>query len=196
MKKELKRKAVHLTGLIVPAIYLNFGREYTLSFLIVVLVVFTILESVRLDMKLREEIKRALKLYIKVEDIEKVIDEIARWYEKSRIGAHIYFVLGSLTVVWFFPDHCAGIVTVAVLSDALASLLGRFGRVKIKGKTLEGFLAYLLSGYAILTFFNVPYAFPIALIGALTELFSIPPDDNFSCQVTMGLTVYLLSIAF
>jgi len=122
-----------------------------------------------------------------IEDIERVMDEITKLHERSRIGAHIYFVLGALTLLWFFPEYSVGIITVAVVSDALASLIGRFGRVKIGKKTFEGFLAYLTSGFAILTIFGVPYPFLIALTGAIVELFSIPPDDNFSCQIAMGI---------
>ncbi|WP_457548545.1 diacylglycerol/polyprenol kinase family protein [Archaeoglobus sp.] len=197
MKSELKRKAVHLTGLIVPFFYVYFSREFTLSFLIVVLAVFVILESVRLDAKLREEVKRALKLYIKVEDFERVIEEITRGHERSRIGAHIYFVVGALVVVWFFPDYAVGVIAVAVVSDALASLIGRFGRVRIGSKSLEGFLAYFVSAFLILQWLNYPLTTLIALIGALTELIGVPPDDNFSCQITMGFTAYIFkSIAF
>ena len=197
MKSELKRKALHLTGLIVPFFYVYLDRDFTLSFLIVVLAVFVILESVRLDAKLRDEVKRALKLYIKVEDFERVIEEITRGHERSRIGAHIYFVVGALVVVWFFPDYAVGIVTVTVVSDALASLIGRFGRVRIGHKSLEGFLAYFISALLILNWLNYPLAPLIALIGALTELIRIPPDDNFSCQIAMGLTAYIFkSIAF
>ncbi len=184
---EIKRKLIHFTGLIVPILHLSFGREFTISFLVIVLIIFTLFESVRLDKKLREDLKRALKLYVRIEDIERVMDEITKLHERSRIGAHIYFVLGALTLLWFFPEYSVGIITVAVVSDALASLIGRFGRVKIGKKTFEGFLAYLTSGFAILTIFGVPYPFLIALTGAIVELFSIPPDDNFSCQIAMGI---------
>jgi dolichol kinase len=97
-------------------------------------------------------------------------------------------------VVWFFPQFAVGVVTVAVISDALASLVGKaFGRVKIKNKSLEGFLAYAISAYFILTYFDIPYAFFGALVGALTELFNIPPDDNFSCQIAMAVALYLVN---
>ncbi|RLI84892.1 MAG: phosphatidate cytidylyltransferase [Archaeoglobales archaeon] len=193
---ELKRKIVHFTGLTVPALQVGFGRDFTISFLVIVLIVFTLFESVRLDKKLRDDLKKGLKLYLRFEDIERVIDEMTRFHERSRIGAHIYFVLGSLAVLWFFPDYSVGIITVAVVSDALASILGRFGRVRVGRKTIEGFLSYLISGFAILTFFNFSHPFLIALVGATVELLNVPPDDNFSCQVSMGIFAYLLSIAF
>ena len=197
MKKELKRKAVHLTGLIVPIVYTYFDRDFTLSFLIVALVVFVVFEPIRLDSKLREEVKKALKLYIKVEDFERVIEEITRSHERSRIGAHIYLVLGALVVVWFFPDYAVGVITVTVVSDALASLIGRFGKVRIGKKSLEGFFAYFISALLILSSLNYPFAPLIALIGALTELASIPPDDNLTCQIAMGFSAYIFkSIAF
>ncbi len=188
----IKRKLLHFTGLTVPAIYIYFGREMTLSFLIVVLTVFVLLESVRLDVRLREEIKKALKLYVRVEDFERVIEEITKADEKSRIGAHIYFVVGALTVVWFLPDYSIGIITVAVVSDALASLIGRFGRFRYGNKTLEGFLTYLTSATIILGYLHYPYFFVIALIGALVEFLGFPPDDNVNCQIAMGMAVGIL----
>lgn len=188
----IKRKLVHLTGLVVPLIYVYFGREITLSFLIVVLTVFVLLESVRLDVRLREEIKKALKLYVRVEDFERVIEEITKADEMSRIGAHIYFVVGALVIVWFLPDYTVGIVTVAVVSDALASLIGRFGKLRYGSKTFEGFLAYLISATIILGYLHYPYFFVIALIGALVEFLSFPPDDNINCQIAMGIAIGIL----
>jgi len=192
-KTELKRKSLHLTGLIIPSIYIYLGRDFTISFLIIVLSIFIALEPIRLDKKLRDDLKRTLS-YIRLEDVEKIVDEIARGHEKKRIGAHIFFVVASILVVWFFPQFAVGVVTVAVISDALASLVGKaFGRVKIKNKSLEGFLAYAISAYFILTYFDIPYAFFGALVGALTELFNIPPDDNFSCQIAMAVALYLVN---
>ena len=192
--RELKRKLVHFTGLVVPAIYVYFGRDFAISFLVVVLAIFSLFEPIRLDAKLREEIKRGIKLYVRIEDFERVIEEITRSHERSRIGAHIYFVVGALIVVWFTPDFAVGIVTVAVVSDALASLIGRFGRFRFRGKSLEGFLAYFVSAVLVLSHFNCPHPFVLSLVGALVELMGVPPDDNFSCQVAMCVTATLLKL--
>ena len=189
---ELKRKLIHFTGLTVPTMYIYFGRDITLSFLIIILAIFIIFESVRLDARLREEIKKALKLYIRIEDFERVIEEITRAHERGRIGAHIYFVIGALFVVWFAPEFSVGVISVAVISDALASLIGRFGRLRFKNKSFEGFLAYFISALLILNYLNYPMPYIISLAGALVEFLRIPPDDNFSCQVAMSITAIIL----
>lgn len=189
---ELKRKLVHFTGLAVPLLYVYLGRDFTISFLIVVLAFFTLLEPLRLDAELREEIKRGVKLYVRIEDFERVIEEITRSHERSRIGAHIYFTLGALMVVWFTPEFAVGIVAVAVVSDASASLIGRFGRLRFRGKSLEGFLAYFVSAVIILNNLHYPLPYVLSLVGAVVELLGVPPDDNFSCQVAMCITATLL----
>jgi dolichol kinase len=198
LKSELKRKTVHLTGSTVSILYLYTNKDVVVSFLIVVIVVFLALEPIRLDKKLRDEIKIVLSHYI--DDLEKMVDGITRTHEKKSIGAHIYFAIGSLTVVWFFPFEIAiGSISVAVVSDALASLIGKtfggkvFGKIKFKNKSFEGFLAYSISAYVILSILNLPFAFLCALIGALTEFFGIPPDDNLSCQIAIGCSLYVLS---
>ncbi len=201
IKKELKRKALHLTGLTIPAVYLLLGRTFTLVFIGAAFALFVALEPFRVIEEWRDSIKRRLGVYAspgvmsKVKEIETQIDDITRKHERNRVAAHIYFTAASFTVVYFFPKSVAvGAITLATLGDALAAIIGKtFGKHRFSnGKSLEGSLAYFLTGIAVL----LPLVGPIpALIGSLAgtiaEFYNLPPDDNFSNQLAVALAVYL-----
>ena len=200
IKSEIKRKSLHLAGLLVPLSYHLFGRELTLSFIAVTFFVFVILEPFRIIEELRDRIKRRLRIYVdedvfeKVEELERRIDEITREHERYRVAAHIYFAAASFTVVYFFPREIAvGAISVATVGDALAAIVGKsFGRHRFSnGKSLEGSLAYFLSGLAILwPLVGLPLAVVGSLAGTLAEFYNLPPDDNFSNQISIALVVY------
>jgi len=203
MKSEIKRKSLHLTGLLVPLSYYLFGRELTLTFIALAFFVFVVLEPFRIIEELRDRIKKRLRIYVdedifeKVEELEKRIDEITREHERYRVAAHIYFAAASFTVVYFFPREIAvGAISVATVGDALAAIIGKsLGRHRFfNGKSLEGSLAFFLSGLAILwPLVGLPLAVVGALTGTLVEFYNLPPDDNFSNQISMGLAMYLFS---
>lgn len=201
MKSELKRKSLHLTGLLVPVSYLLFGRDLTLIFIGLAFFIFIVLEPFRIIEELRDNIKRRLKIYVdndvmeRMEVLEKQIDEITRSHERYRVAAHIYFAVAAFTVVYFFPAEIAiGSITVATVGDALAAIVGKsLGRHRFSnGKSLEGSLAYFLVGVAILwPLVGFLPAMIGSIAGTLAEFYNLPPDDNFSNQLAVALAVYL-----
>jgi len=203
MKSELKRKSLHLAGLLVPLSYYLFGKELTLTFIAVTFFVFVVLEPFRIIEELRDRIKKRLRIYVdedvfeRMEEIERRIDEITREHERYRVAAHIYFAAASFTVVYFFPrDIAVGAISVATVGDALAAVVGRsLGRHRFSnGKSLEGSLAFFISALLILwPLIGPPLALAGALTGALVEFYNLPPDDNFSNQISIALVLYLLS---
>jgi len=212
MKSELKRKSLHLTGLVVPLIYLLFGKELTLTLVGLAFFLFVVLEPFRIIEELRDSIKRRLKIYVdndvmeRVEVLEKQIDEITRRHERFRVAAHIYFAFAAFVVIYFFPMEVAiGSITVATVGDALAAIVGRsLGRHRFSnGKSLEGTLAYFVSGALILLpLVGLLPALIGSLTGALAELYGIPPwnepqnqlDDNFSNQLVVALVLYFVGL--
>ncbi|AAL81284.1 phosphatidate cytidylyltransferase [Pyrococcus furiosus DSM 3638] len=199
LKIEIKRKALHMTGLTVPAVYLLFGKEVTVLFVSLALTVFLILEPFRTVEELRERIKKKLGIPEEIANkIEKEIESIAREHEKRGIGAHIYFAAASLIIVLLFPREVAiGSIAVATLGDAVAAIVGKsFGNHRFKnGKSIEGSLSHFIVGLLIL--FPL-VGFKIAIIGAfvgtLAEFYEVPPDDNFSSQLIIAITLYLLGV--
>ena len=204
IKIEIKRKALHLTGLTVPAVYLVFGRDFTLAFIGLAFILFVILEPFRVIEEWRDRIKKKLGLYVssdvleKIELIETQINEITREHERDRVAAHIYFAAASFIVVYFFPKEVAvGAIALATLGDALAAVIGKsFGRHRFSnGKSVEGSLAYFLTGIAVLTpLVGLPLAVVGSLAGTIAEFYNLPPDDNFSNQLAVALAVYLAGL--
>ena len=202
IKRELKRKALHLTGLTVPAVYLLLGKTYTLTFVGVAFILFVVLEPFRVIEEWRDRIKEKLNLYVSPEVVEKIellethINDITREHERNRVAAHIYFAAASFIVVYFFPEGVAiGAIALATLGDALAAIIGKtFGRHRFSnGKSVEGSLAYFLTGMAILTPLVGPVpAFVGSLAGTIAEFYNLPPDDNFSNQLAVAVAVYLV----
>lgn len=198
IKSELKRKALHLSGLTVPLIYLIFGQKVAMGFVAFALVAFLILEPFRIVEELRDKVKRKLGVYVRDEIInlvERELEAISREHEKYSIGAHIYFTAAALIIVCFFPrDIAIGAITVATLGDAIAAIVGKpLGKHRFKnGKSVEGSLAYFLSAFLILVLLiDLPHAFVGALAGTLAEFYELPPDDNFSNQLAVALVMYL-----
>ncbi len=134
IRSELKRKALHLTGLTVPAIYLCCGKTTTLVFIGFAFVLFVVLEPFRIIEEWRDRIKyRLLNMYPSppelgrgIELIENHIEAITRPpHERERVAAHIYFAAASFIVVYFFPMKVAvGAITVATLGGCP----GRYNR--------------------------------------------------------------------
>ncbi|GAB6136489.1 diacylglycerol/polyprenol kinase family protein [Thermococcus prieurii] len=200
IKRELKRKALHLTGLLIPAFYLLLGRDFTISFIGVSFLTFVVLEPFRVIEEWRDSIKRRLGVYAppevmsRIEQIENHIDDITRSHERNRVAAHIYFAAASFIVVYFFPERIAiGAIALATLGDALAAIIGKtFGRHRFSnGKSVEGSLAYFLTGIVLLTPLVGPVpAFVGSLAGMIAEFYNLPPDDNFSNQLAVALALY------
>lgn len=202
IKRELKRKSLHLMGLVVPLIYYLLGRNAALTVTGVAFFVFVVLEPFRIIEELRDNIKRRLRIYVdndvleRMETLERQIDEITRGHERNRVAAHIYFVAASFIVIYFFPMNVAiGAITVATLGDALAAIVGKsLGRHRFSnGKSLEGSLAYFISAFLVLMpLVGVYGALAGAAGGTLAEFYNLPPDDNFSNQLTVAVVLYLL----
>ncbi|WP_457751857.1 diacylglycerol/polyprenol kinase family protein [Thermococcus sp.] len=204
IKRELKRKSLHLTGLVVPLIYYLLGREAALTVTGIAFLLFVILEPFRIIEELRDNIKRRLRIYVdndvfeRMENLERQIDEITRGHERNRVAAHIYFAAASFIVIYFFPMNTAvGAITVATLGDALAAIVGKsLGKHRFSnGKSLEGSLAYFISALVVL----IPLVgFCGAAVGAiggtLAEFYNLPPDDNFSNQLAVAVIIYLVSL--
>ena len=204
IKRELKRKSLHVTGLVVPLIYYLFGRETALTLTGAAFFLFVILEPFRIIEELRDNIKRRLRIYVdndvfeRMEVLERQIDEITRGHERNRVAAHIYFAAASFIVIYFFPMNIAvGSITVATIGDALAAIIGKsLGRHRFSnGKSLEGSLAYFVSAFLIL----LPLVGPVGALlgsaaGTIAEFYNLPPDDNFSNQLSVGTVLYLFSL--
>lgn len=123
-----------------------------------------------------------------------------REYDKKNFpykGA-IFFGIGIMPPIILLPiDPVTGrpLLTCAVIAvlaggDAFSTLVGKFyGKYRIGHKSVEGFIAFIISGYMMATLFlphNLYACFALAFIGALIEFFN-NIDDNLA--IPIGLTV-------
>ncbi len=218
MSSEFQRKAFHLTGLVIPVFYLIVGREWTITVLAITLIVFFMIEPLRVSSFKAKKFLEKMSSYLtpeiykfldeRVDKIMKSLREIEREEEKMCIGAHIYFSIASLIVIILFPQMVAiGAISVATIGDAVAAIIGRpFGKHRFKnGKSWEGSIAFFISAFFILLGilpygYSMPFAisgaFLGAIIGTLVELYNVPPNDNFSNQIFISLALYLLLFLF
>lgn len=119
----------------------------------------------------------------------------ARWLTGST-----YFLLGSLLALGLFPQEAAAaaLIYTAVADPAAALVGGRWGRLRVWGKTAEGSLAFLASALAVGALLTgAGLAFPVAAAGAgvaaAVELLPLPLDDNLAVPLaSAGVMAWLL----
>ncbi|MEI6057278.1 MAG: phosphatidate cytidylyltransferase [Lentisphaerota bacterium] len=116
------------------------------------------------------------------------------------------FVLASafLSII-LFDKHIAFLAfSVMIVGDTAAALVGRkFGRIRFSnGKTVEGFLAFIISSALILMLCGFAFNYSVAIIikgeigifiAAIAELYgkTIKVDDNFSIPIVIGTIMSL-----
>jgi dolichol kinase len=187
--KEMRRKAIHLSGLSVPLGLIFLGREVTAVAIALAMAASLLLEAARLQGKIR-------------------LPEI-RDHEETKVAGYIYYMAGSLLCVLLFPS---GIAITAMLflslGDTVSGLAGSIlkncdvrgaaapaGRRRIKPLPVVAamFAACLLIGYLASGFSGL--FFPVYLAGAAAAAFADGVaiiigkrslDDNFSIPVFSG----------
>lgn len=143
IKKELKRKFVHLLALSFIGIFLlistTLGRELAFLALVLLLIIFLELEYVRVEW--RKKIPFFSGLW--------------RGKEKDRVGGQVFFLIGAIISLAVFDfDIAIAVILMTVFGDMAAALVGkRFGKTWIsKKKALEGILAQLFVDLVIAYF--------------------------------------------
>ncbi|MDD2756146.1 MAG: hypothetical protein PHS80_11535 [Methanothrix sp.] len=187
--KEVRRKAIHLTGLSVPLGLIFLGREVTAGAIALVMAASLLLEAARLQGKIR-------------------LPEI-RDHEETKVAGYIYYMAGSLLCVLFFsPGIAITAMLFLSLGDTVSGLAGSIlkncdvrgaaapaGRRRIKPLPVLAamFAACLLIGYLVSGLSGL--SFPVYLAGAAAATFADGVaiiirgrglDDNFSIPVFSG----------
>ena len=185
--KEIRRKAIHLSGLSVPFGLLVFGRTFTAAMIALAMVVALVLERQRLKGKIS-------------------LPEV-RVQEKDKVASYIYYITGSLLCVLLFPLMIA--VTAMLLLSLGDTVSGLVGSVLAKADVRSRremwcckpmpivaamfsaclFIGYLASGITRLSF---PVYFAGAAGATVADCVAIiihnkGLDDNFTIPVFSGL---------
>jgi dolichol kinase len=199
--KELRRKAIHLTGLSVPLGLIFLGRTVTAGAIALALAVSLLLEVQRLNGKIR-------------------LPEV-RDHEETKVASYIYYMVGSLLCVLLFPPMIAVTAMLFLtLGDTVSGLAGSIlkncdvrgmpapagrGRIKPLPVVAAMFTACLFIGYLTSGFSGL--SFPVYLAGAAAATFADGVaiiirnrslDDNFSIPVFSGalmIAVALITLA-
>jgi dolichol kinase len=178
LANEIRRKGIHLIGLVVPLLYWAAGKFVTLCFIAFWMILFIAGEVYRLRRGIPKE-------------IEKVAAPMMRKHERRSMGGHVFFALGLFIAVFLYErDIAIAISLIMVLADGAAAIVGkRFGRIRLIGeKTLEGTLTLICVAFIVAIWF---VGWAVALVGAviagLVEL--MPVDDNLSIPIFSGLAM-------
>ena len=190
---EARRKSVHLVSTLIVLIYEFFGKEVVLWVLMSFLVTVLILDYFRLEHDVRIPF-----FYI-----------MYREHEADRLGGHIFFALGAISVIALFTKEIAyAAVLMTTFGDLAAALIGKFyGKRRVfqkifkNDKSIEGSASEFTIDFFIglLIIGNPVVSLIMAFFATLTETAVNKLDDNlivpvfagFFGQVTLNLLAYL-----
>jgi dolichol kinase len=184
---EVRRKAFHFAGIVIPVGYYLVHEPTGKYVLIILTLVAIVIDVVRLN----EPRVRTFFYYL--------FGKIVRDHERYNLLGSSYVLLASLLCAYAF-DRPIAIVSMAFISvgDAMAAIIGRrFGRPRIFGKSIEGSLACFLSCVAVAWLYpGDPFTWRMMLGGAaaatIFELVPIPLDDNMRISLSAGFAMTLL----
>jgi dolichol kinase len=205
LSTEARRKAIHLTGLSVPAALLLFGKAAAIGFVAAALAAAALLERARLSGKLR---------------LPAVRDQ-----EAERVAGYFYYILGALMTVALFSSPIAvAAMLMLALGDAASGIIGSVVRGSaVRTRMMEGggrrtkpmpvvagtFAVCLLVGNAASLLEGIYFVgpgvltLPVRTVGAAAATFAdaIPLtfrgkiiDDNLSIPLFSGSAMSLAAL--
>lgn len=182
---EFKRKAIHLVALAIPIGYFLLPKLLSLLILAPFVLGSIVIDIIRL---------KRLPLH---GFLNRLIGPMLREHENSDFTGSSYILTASLlSIILFDKSVAVAAISFIILGDIAAALIGRrYGKIRIKKKSLEGSFACLFM--CVLVAVIVP-GFPlwIGIIGAVTatiiEGITLPTDDNFSVPLISGLVMHIL----
>ncbi len=178
-----------LGGLLLPTIYYLTDKRISLIVFGIFFIFFFLADFLRLR-------------YLKFNQWTlKYLGGIIKEEERDRFSGNPYYISGAfLSVLLFEKGIAIASLCFVACGDLAASLIGkRYGRIKIKKKSLEGglgsLLACLLIGIILLVL-RLNLSFGILCIGALAasivELFSPGRKDNLTIPLFSGLIMQII----
>jgi len=186
-RRELARKAIHLSSTAVPiALSLGIGRRISL-FLLGALALIAV----------AVEVSRAMSP-VAASRFAALFQPLLRSHESTRLTGATWLIGSMFGAVLLLPRDAALVATwAAAVGDTAAALVGmRFGRRRASydGKSLEGSVACLLAtlaGALLLARLGVGVALVAACAAALGERIPWPHDDNVRIIAAVGIAVMM-----
>lgn len=190
-RHEIYRKLFHLTSLWMPFVIWSFGAEIALLMFGAAFVLIIIFETMRRSEAL-------------VNRLFRVILRPSETGASPKLTGAFYMLLGAIIVTFIASaETAATALTILMVSDSLASLIGRkFGKHLFAGKSLEGSAAFFLSALIIVAISAQYAAAPIpfvwsgtvaCIVATFAELCAkhFKLDDNLCIPVAFTLTQML-----
>ena len=187
LRRELARKAIHLSSAAVP-IALALGVERRVAVTVLGALAFTavVVETARATLPVI-----ALRF-------DALFRSLLRQHESRHVTGATWLLGSMFAAVLLLPRDIAIAATwAAAVGDAAAALVGiRFGRRRSArdGKSLEGSVACLLAtllGALLLARLGLPIAVLAAVAAAVGERLPWPRDDNIRIIAAVGITAVI-----
>ena len=207
-RQEVLRKAVHLSSIWMPAALFYLPERFGSSgrwFNVIMFGTFAVL-NVLIEIAVFRGVPFVTPLY------KKLFGKMARESKPGEFrfsGAPPMYASACLTALCFEHRVAACAFTILILSDTSAALIGRkWGRHRFSnGKSLEGSLAFLLSGWIIAACYCAAGELPGSLlavwlgavaVSCVAEFFNeqIHLDDNFTIPLLFGAVAQWLPRLF
>lgn len=196
-RQEVLRKMVHLSSLWMPFSLFYLPRLFN----VIMFGTFAVL-NVLIEIAVFRQVPYVTPLY------KALFGKMARESEPGKFrfsGAPPMYASACLTALCFSNRVAACAFAILILSDTSAALIGRkWGRHRFfNGKSLEGSLAFLLSGWIIAAGFCVVGGLPGAtlaiwlfgvVVSCIAEFYNeqIHLDDNFTIPLLFGVVAEFL----
>jgi dolichol kinase len=182
--KHIGRKIYHLAGgLGLLSVYSIIGRERALLFYAILFIVVLALDGARLVIPAWNRF------------IFSRFGSFVRAKEEHRLTGTPPYILGiGLSLYFYSPNIATAAICFLAFGDVSATAIGeRFGKTKIRDKSLEGTLAFIVAAAAaglVLSMTGTPVSAWVMAIGVLTaagvELLTLPVNDNLLIPIVSG----------
>lgn len=196
LKYELYRKSIHLSSSVIPLSYFYIERDTEIILLSVMFITALAIDVARINSA------GFRSLY------DNFLGKILRHHETDKGGNSFtggtYIVLAFLMCAILFPKQVAiASMLVVVFADSMAAIAGiHLGRIRIGiGKTLEGSVAFLAAGIAIVLLMaelttegmNIIAGIAAVFVTAVAELIPVKIDDNIVIPLVFGFSYLIIS---
>lgn len=192
---EMVRKAIHLTSLLIPIIYLQIDRRSAVLLLTAMTIVAVVIDV----MLQRHPATRTILMPL----LGRMLRPHETQGQHLRLNGASWVLISALLTVIVFPKIIAVTAfTVLIVSDSFAALVGRkFGRRRFLDKSIAGSVAFSVTGVATVMVYaqvyELPWTFLLAgsagaVAGAIAEAASVRLrlDDNLSIPLSVGGTMW------
>jgi dolichol kinase len=191
---EVIRKAIHLCSLSIPIVYYFTSKQTALTLLLPLTIAFVAIDLLRYyHQPTRAWFYTTFGWLLRQHETDE---------KEKRFNGATFVLLSAVISILIFPKVI--VITsfsILIISDIAAALIGkRFGKRKFYGKSLEGSLAFFISGLLVVAFTpkinhlveEYFIGFISVVVGTIVEALPLKIDDNLSIPLSVGLALWAL----